>query len=135
MTIQICDHCHQVRPCIHVGRWNLCEEHKDLKQYQQKQKKEAKIAPRSKKRAKEERDYSTVRKEYLEEHPICEVCIRENNPYKYPATEIHHKKGRIGPLLTDSRYFLAVCRDHHEFIENNPKWAKLKGYSINRLTK
>lgn len=80
----------------------------------------------SNKQAKELRDYRKKREEYLNAHPNCEVCGR-------PATDIHHKAGRIGKLLTDILNFLAVCRPCHTRIETNPKWAKEKGYSKNRL--
>lgn len=50
-----------------------------------------------------------------------------------PATEIHHMKGRSGALLIDKRYWLAVSRKGHRFIEDNPKWAKDNGFSLSRL--
>lgn len=69
-----------------------------------------------------------VKPAYLAAHQMCEIdgCSSK-------ATEVHHKKGRIGKLLNDTDYFLAVCRKDHVFIENNPLWAKQKGYSINRI--
>jgi len=93
-------------------------------------KKPCKIKLRSDKRARQEREYSKKRKEYLIDHPICEVlgCFAK-------STEVHHKKGRIGDLLTDERYFMAVCNAHHRVIELNPIWAKNNGYSLNRLSK
>lgn len=88
------------------------------------------IRPRSKKRAVGERAYKKLRDKYLTEHAICEVahcgCW---------ASEIHHKKGRIGDLLTDTKYFLAVCRSHHLYIELHPEDAKKHGYSLSRLAK
>jgi frataxin-like iron-binding protein CyaY len=42
-------------------------------------------------------------------------------------------KGRSGALLNDKRYWLAVSRKGHRFIEDNPKWAKDNGYSLYRL--
>ena len=51
------------------------------------------------------------------------------------ATEVHHKKGRIGKLLTEISYFLGVCRECHSKIELEPIWAKENGYSLNRLDK
>lgn len=80
----------------------------------------------SKKRAKQNREYSTLRKQFLELNPNCRVCGIE-------ATDIHHKKGRTGHLLTDIRFFLPVCRRCHQRIELNPSWAKEKGYSLSRL--
>ena len=32
------------------------------------------------------------------------------------ATEIHHIRGRLGPLLNDERYWLAVSRQGHRWI-------------------
>lgn len=84
----------------------------------------------SKKESARLRKYSVVRKEYLAEHPFCEVKgCRER------ATENHHKRGKIGSLLCDKRYFFATCSDHHRFIEVHPEWAKENGYSENRLSK
>lgn len=93
-------------------------------------KKSTGIKPLSTKRAKQNREYSKVRKDYLIKHPKCEV-----KGCRFIATEIHHTKGRIGDLLTDERYFLAVCHSHHVEIENHPEIAKEKGYSQSRLKK
>ena len=87
----------------------------------------AKIAHRSKKRSKQEGRYSYLRKEYLRQNDRCECC-------NLMATEIHHKKGRVGKLLTDVEFFMSVCRACHETIELHPDWAKEKGYSISRLS-
>lgn len=88
------------------------------------------IRRRSKKRAKQEREYKEVREMYLNMNPWCEVkgCHCE-------ATEIHHKKGRIGELLTNTIWFMSVCRSHHNYIENHPNEAKNEGYSYSRLSK
>lgn len=53
----------------------------------------------------------------------CQVCT------KAQGTDIHHKKGRIGNLLTDTTYLLLVCRSCHRIIHDNPRWAKEKGYT------
>lgn len=91
------------------------------------------IPSRSQKRSKEEKLYSAKRILYLQDHPMCEahlpgICTDY-------ATDIHHMSGKIGDLLTDERYFKALCRSCHTFVENNPEVAKEKGLSINRLTK
>ena len=104
-----------------------------------KPQKRQRINPISKKRNRENSKYLTARKAFLlmPENKFCAVF-----PNKL-ATEIHHKKGRVGyadktarenkiPLISDVRYFLAVSRDGHDKIENNPKWAYEKGYSIRR---
>jgi hypothetical protein len=80
----------------------------------------------SKKRAKQLRAYKKVRDQYMFLHPNCVRCKRE-------ASEIHHKKGRMGELLTNTKYFISVCRECHHFIETNPVAAKMFGYSLDRL--
>lgn len=85
---------------------------------------------RSVKRAKQERLYSKIRKAFLEENPVCHVECCESD-----SIEVHHMKGRIGALLTDVTYFLAVCRAHHNLIESHPAEAKKRGYSLSRLSK
>jgi hypothetical protein len=75
------------------------------------------------------KEYEKVKREFLKSHPICEVCMTE------PSKDVHHKRGKIGKLLTDVRYFLAACRPCHIFLENDPLFAKKEGYSESRLKK
>lgn len=86
-----------------------------------------KIRKLSPKRAKQNREYRQKAALYLSVHPVCEAC-KQNE-----ATQIHHKKGRIGELLTDMKYFLAVCESCHRFIELHPVQAKKYGFSLSRL--
>lgn len=94
----------------------------------------------SKKQAVLNAQYLVANKEFLSkaENQICPVT-------KQKATEVHHKKGRVGyadewarenniPLSLDVRFFLAVSRKGHRQIEENPEWAKEMGYSLSRLT-
>lgn len=85
---------------------------------------------RSTTRTKEERVYALKRLIYLKEHPMCEAhltgCL--NN-----SSEIHHKRGKIGDDLIDETMFLAVCRECHNFIENNRTFAIEHGFSIKRI--
>lgn len=81
----------------------------------------------SKKQQSRNARYAKAKREYLTEHPKCQVCnIRL-------ASDIHHRRGRVGDLLCDKSYFLAVDRMCHQKIELNPVWAKENGYSENRL--
>lgn len=86
----------------------------------------AKIKKFSKRREYENKVYLTIRDVFLK-GKICPITGE-------PATEIHHKRGRIGSLFTDVRYFLAVSRNGHIKIENSPAWAKKMGYSLERTT-
>jgi hypothetical protein len=90
-------------------------------------KKITKIKPRSKKMDKNMVIYNKLRKQFLKEHPICPVTGEM-------ATDIHHKRGRLGKLLLDQKFWLAVSRKGHKAIEANPEWAKKMGFSENRLT-
>lgn len=92
-----------------------------------KTKKVNKISHISDKRKKELSEYRKERGKYMNDNPICEACNFS------PSTEIHHQKGKIGKLLYNPLYFLAVCRPCHNEIENNPEWAKENEYSIDRL--
>lgn len=92
----------------------------------------------SKKQAKLDRQYSAARRGFLmmPENKRCAVYPER------PATEVHHKMGRRGfaddqeiPLVIDVRYFLAVSREGHEYIERNPKVARERGWTISRLSK
>lgn len=86
-------------------------------------KKSSKIKPLSDKRAKLEREYQKVRKEFLEVNRYCEICGNS-------ANDIHHKGRRLGKLLVKVELFMAVCRNCHIIIHNNEKEAKQKGYLI-----
>lgn len=90
------------------------------------------IAPRSKKRAAQEREYSKLRKDFLLSSPTCQAKLP--NRCTHHATDVHHMKGRIGPLLTDTKFFLAVCRSCHDWIETHPEEAKELGFSISKIT-
>lgn len=119
----------------------ICElKHKSDQQKNTESKPVAPIKRVSDKRAKEEREYSKKRKKWLRkpENKFCPVTGEL-------ATQVHHKKGRIGfaddwarennvPLLLDERFWLAVSDDGHKTIELNPGWAKDMGYSVPRLT-
>lgn len=77
-------------------------------------------------------EYKLVRDQYMIAHPVCEANIE--GVCTYEATDNHHRKGKIGELLCDVRYFLAVCRSCHNFIENSPTLAKKMGLSLDRLS-
>lgn len=88
--------------------------------------------------------YPGVRKDFLA------MCVRFNRKSPIDGTDItmesdiHHQMGRIGfadkwardhdiSLLIDARFFLAVSRPDHRWIEAHPLEAKKLGYSLSRL--
>ena len=95
----------------------------------QKTIKEFKPIPKiSQKRKIENAKYIVLRIEFLgkKENSICPVTGEK-------TTEIHHKKGRVGSLFLNTKFWRGVSRKGHLKIENNPEWAKENGFSENRL--
>jgi hypothetical protein len=82
----------------------------------------------STKKLSELKEYRVVRDWYLDTHKVCEHPECSN-----PSEDLHHAKGRVGSLLTDTRYFKALCRKCHRWVEENPTDAKSMGLSFNRL--
>ena len=117
-----CNHCNKFTDLVEVGKYYLCEEHKELKQYQPKRKKKPrKIKPFSKKRSKENKTYMEVRNDYLNKNPLCECCGAI-------ATEIHHKAKRNDGLFMDSNTFMSICSVCHRKVHDNHEWAVKNGY-------
>lgn len=93
---------------------------------QQQRKPIRREAPR---RARENRSYRLSRRVFLAEHPRCEFpsgCVQ-------PATEVHHRKGRVGALLLDQSHWSALCRDHHAWVTEHPAEAVAMGISEIRV--
>lgn len=83
----------------------------------------------SKKMASKLSVYRVARQKYLLEHPLCEISM-ELFGSDDQAVEIHHRKGRVATLLTDCRFFMAVCRRSHQWIHSNPREAMERGYIL-----
>lgn len=87
-----------------------------------------KIKKVSEKRKAQQIVYNELRRLFLNrpENQICPIT-------KQPTTDVHHRKGRVGSLYLDTRYWLAVSREGHQKIEANPEWAYEMGYSLKRI--
>lgn len=73
------------------------------------------IARMSSKRRRESRIYSKLRKQFLEEHPVCQMKVQCEGGR---STEIHHKKGR-GKFYLDVSSWLASCFYCHAWENSN----------------
>lgn len=117
-------------------RCEKCE--KKHKPHSKNLKQKTPIRKVSVKQDKLNKTYSKLKIEFLSlpENQICPIT-------KQQTTDVHHKKGRKGfaddwarenniPLIIDIRFFLAVSREGHNKIENNPEWAYENGFSIRR---
>jgi len=118
------------------------------------------LHPYSKKRKALNDTYLELRKDYLLEHPYCMHFMQENGidedvavknmgivlvkrkdgqsdgdwdwGHCPKATQIHHRKGRVGNLLIDMRWWMAVSEEGHRKIHNDPKTSYEKGYMVPR---
>jgi hypothetical protein len=97
------------------------------------------IAKRSAKRKKQERSYSTDRKEFLQD-PKNRFCFIEGCGRQ--ATTVEHRRGRVGyadewarennvPLLLDKRWWAPCCWSHNLQLENDP--ALSKKYQLSKI--
>jgi hypothetical protein len=86
-----------------------------------------KISDNQKQKLKE---YRRVRDCYL-----AKKCICEFPDCQMASQDLHHGAGKVGKLLTDTKYFKALCRKHHIFVEENPTIAQELGLSFKRLDK
>lgn len=74
--------------------------------------------------------YKKRKKDIFAHHPKCEMCGRK-------ATDIHHKAGRTGFLLTYEKLWALLCRKCHDRIHfgaqegYGPKWARENGWLVN----
>jgi len=82
-----------------------------------------KLRPVSARRAAQLKVYRSLKKFVLKARPYCEMG---DCPLRR-ATQIHHMKGREGARLNDTRYWLAVCAQCHDWIHAHPKEARRIG--------
>lgn len=80
----------------------------------------------SAKRARDNRTYSVLRREFLTTHPFCQVC-------SLAATDVHHRRGRVGADLLDVDHWSALCRECHRLVTERPAWAMELGLSESRI--
>src|SRR5690349_4094608 len=86
----------------------------------------------NRKRAKEHRKYSALRKKFLSVNPECTAKLEGCGGV---ATEVHHSHGRVGDNFLDVSTWVAVCRSCHSYLETQPLKAKELGLSDSRLSK
>lgn len=90
-----------------------------------KERSKTKIQPRSHKRRTQEVAYGNLRTDFLRRHPICPVTGAK-------SSEVHHSARRSGQWLNLQRYWIAVSREGHRWIEENGKEAEKLGFMTPR---
>jgi len=63
---------------------------------------------------------------WLARNRFCEVP-REIHDCTFYSSQVHHIKGRKGPLLNDTRFWMAACQNGHTWIHDHPNEARKKG--------
>jgi hypothetical protein len=81
------------------------------------------IKPITKKTAKRNRDYNKLAAIFLMEHPTCACCGGRSE-------QVHHKAGRGVEVFW--KFWMAVCRFCHEWIESNRELAYARGWLLSR---
>lgn len=59
--------------------------------------------------------YERLKQEWRLRHPFCVFPACDRKADKSP----HHKRGRLGALLCDTRFWIALCRRHHDWVHAN----------------
>jgi hypothetical protein len=84
------------------------------------------IAPRSRKRTKQEKLYAGKSAIFKVTHSMCEAAIVGLCTHK--TTDVHHIAGRSGDMLLDEDEWMGVCRACHDWIETHPTEATSLGF-------
>lgn len=88
-----------------------------------------KLAPISRKMKVTMDEYTKKRLAFFAINPMCQAKLVGCTGR---STDVHHKMGRGENHLNMSTW-IAVCRNCHTWIENNPTEAKELGLSNDRL--
>lgn len=80
--------------------------------------------------------YEVKKVVWLRKHPNCQFEFHDcydtpigvlcNSPF---MCDLHHKMGR-GKYLDDERFFMTLCREHHDWVECNKREARIRGYIL-----
>lgn len=79
------------------------------------------IRSMSAKKRRQMDEYSPKARAFKKARPTCEVC------HTRPTRDVHHRHGRLGSNLLDETTWSAVCRQCHDRVHANPKWAREHG--------
>ena len=89
-----------------------------------------KIAKISNKHFEALKEYRIVRDNFMKQNPSCQANLKGCTK---KATDLHHKKGRTGKLLIDTKNFMSLCRSCHNKIEDGGEWVYETGFKVKRI--
>jgi 5-methylcytosine-specific restriction protein A len=68
-------------------------------------------------------DWRRARIAYLKKHPLCEMCLLQDETV--PAVMVHHKVAiKDGGKRLDPSNFMALCNECHEQIEGKGRFKR-----------
>lgn len=70
------------------------------------------------------KEYTKAKRAFLFGN-LCKRCLSLDR--FIPATDLHHSRGRLGKLLLDTRFWVALCRTCHRWCHDNPAAARKVG--------
>ena len=93
------------------------------------------IAKKSKKQSARDAKYMKARSEFLKVsgNEICQIILQHE--CTIIATDVHHRKGKVGDLYWDKKEFRSACRNGHNAVHDFPEEAYKTGDSVLRLKK
>ena len=103
----------------------MLQAEKEKKKEEKAKKRKKKIRQVSEKRQTQLAIYRKKRGEYMGSVKVCEFKGCNHKPQ-----DLHHKNGRVGAMVFNTAYFMAVCRVHHNWIHENPAEAREMDYLI-----
>ena len=115
--------------CYWKNRTILKQSEREVKVACSVKNKSYRIAKLSSKRKAQNVLYLKKRRIFMDQNTNCQAKLKGCTG---KSTELHHRKGRLGELIHDHRYFLAVCSNCHSIITEHSKLAFEKGLSLLR---
>lgn len=127
----VCSHCYRYTEVAEKGVYLLCDEHKELKQYQSKEKKKSRLNPISKAQRKS-LDNKKKAYEYMKKNKaqVCTGCGTTENLTHSHLIPISQRKDLEANLVNLTYH----CMDCHTIWEHDKEERKkLLDYDVNML--
>lgn len=105
---------------------NKWQRSREVKEKAAKTLKKSTLKKKSKSQRRRESEYYPEQKQFIKENPWCQICIARGLDPR-PTVEVHHKRGRAGKLISDSRFFVASCFYCRMWPHENPREARDAG--------
>lgn len=115
--------------------WNVVKPGNPSIQQVKNPKPKKRISARTEKRIIQDKQYSKLRKDFLNDNPCCVARLSGCTHCEPESLTIQHKKGRVGKLYLDTRYWITLCLNCHRWANEHPKEAEQLGLAQSRLKK